>query len=101
MSKKVTGKELKDLLEGALNEKLSLDIGDEYKIKPMKTAFGTQGGKFVPGGDKKADKKKRQDLDLGDPKGKFTLADDAGFSKNAAGNLNSGSSAGIQNVRLR
>ena len=89
MTKKVTGKELKDLLEVALNEKLSLDIGGDYKIAPMKTAFGTQGGKFVPGGDKAADKKKRQALDLGEPKGKFTIADAAGFSKNSDGNLNS------------
>lgn len=100
MTKKVTGKELKDLLEVALNEKLSLDIGDDYKITPMKTAFGLQGAKFVPGGQSASDVKKRQALDKGDPKGKFTIADAAGFSKNAAGDLNSGSSAGIQNVTL-
>ena len=96
MTKKVTGKELKDLLEGALNEKLNLDIGDDYKIKPMKTAFGDQGAKFVPGGAKASDKKKRQALDKGEPKGKFTIADDAGFSKNKSGNLNSAA----KNVRL-
>lgn len=100
MTKKVTGKELKDLLEVALNEKLSLDIGDDYKIKPMKTAFGDQGAKFVPGGQSASDIKKRKALDKGDPKGRFTIEDQAGFSTDTDGNLKSGSNAGPINVRL-